>query len=174
MGASDSRGAPAGGHRSPVETDGSILVPTRLYDAYILDLDGTLYLGDELLPGARRMIDVLRARGKVVRFVSNNPTKDLAMYAEKLARLGLLVSDEEIVTTIVTMTRWLRANHPNAVVFPIGEAPLIRALTNAGEATALIGPALAIRFPRSRSPDRAATSTAASVSPRRSAIPRSS
>lgn len=132
MGASDSRGAPAGGHRSPVDTDGSILVPTQLYEAYIFDLDGTLYLGDELLPGARRVIDVLRARGKVVRFVSNNPTKDLAMYAEKLARLGLLVSDEEIVTTIVTMTRWLRANHPNAVVFPIGEAPLIRALSNAG------------------------------------------
>ncbi|MFL5653058.1 MAG: HAD-IIA family hydrolase [Ktedonobacteraceae bacterium] len=115
-----------------METDGSILVPTRLYDAYIFDLDGTLYLGEELLPGARRMINVLRARGKVVRFVSNNPTKDLAMYAEKLARLGLLVSDEEIVTTIVTMTRWLLANHPNAVVFPIGEAPLIRALTNVG------------------------------------------
>jgi HAD superfamily hydrolase (TIGR01450 family) len=115
-----------------VETDGSILVPTRLYDAYIFDLDGTLYLGDELLPGARRVIDELRARGKVVRFVSNNPTKDLTMYAEKLARLGLLVSDEEIVTTIVTMTRWLLANQPDAVVFPIGEAPLIRALTNAG------------------------------------------
>ena len=132
MGASDSRGAPEGGHRSSLEADGSILVPTRLYDAYIFDLDGTLYLGDELLPGARRVIDVLRARDKVVRFVSNNPTKDLAMYAEKLARLGLLASDEEIVTTLVTMTRWLRATHPNAVVFPIGEAPLIRALTNAG------------------------------------------
>ncbi len=132
MGASDSHGAPMDRHQSSVETDGSILVPTRLYDAYIFDLDGTLYLGDELLPGARRVIDELRARGKVVRFVSNNPTKDLRMYAEKLARLGLLVSDEEIVTTIVTMTRWLLANQPDAVVFPIGEAPLIRALTNAG------------------------------------------
>ncbi len=109
-----------------------VIVPTRLYDTYIFDLDGTLYLGDEILPGAKRMIDELRARGKVVRFVSNNPTKDLAMYAKKLDKLGLLASDEEIVTTIVTMIRWLRANHPNAVVFPIGEAPLIRALANAG------------------------------------------
>ena len=109
-----------------------VTVPTHLYDVYIFDLDGTLYLGDELLPGAKRMIDELRARGKVVRFVSNNPTKDQANYAEKLTKLGLLASDEEIVTTIVTMTRWLRATHPNAVVFPIGEAPLIRALTNAG------------------------------------------
>src|SRR5919109_3276047 len=108
MGASDSSGAPMDGHPAWLGTDGRIVtVPTRLYDAYIFDLDGTLYLGDELLPGAKRMIDELRARGKVVRFVSNNPTKDPAMYAEKLARLGLPTPVEEIVNTVVTMTRWL-------------------------------------------------------------------
>lgn len=109
-----------------------VTVPTRLYDAYIFDLDGTIYLGDELLPGARRLINELRGRGKAVRFVSNNPTKDPMMYAEKLARLGLPTSIEEIVNTVITMTRWLLANHPNAVVFPISEAPLIRALADVG------------------------------------------
>jgi len=110
----------------------SAAFPSRLYDAYIFDLDGTIYLGDELLPGARRLINELRARGQAVRFVSNNPTKDPVMYAEKLAQLGLPTPVEEIVNTVVTMTRWLLTNHPDAVVFPIGEAPLIRALGNAG------------------------------------------
>ena len=110
----------------------NITIPNRLYDAYIFDMDGTIYLGDELLPGAKRLITELRARGKTVRFVSNNPTKDLAMYAEKLVRLGLPTPIEEIVNTVVTMTRWLLANHPDAVVFPISETPLIRSLDAAG------------------------------------------
>jgi HAD superfamily hydrolase (TIGR01450 family) len=54
------------------------------------------------------------------------------MYAEKLNRLGLPIPVEEIVNTVVTMTRWLLTNYPDAVVFPIAEAPLIRALVNAG------------------------------------------
>ncbi len=110
----------------------NVIIPNRLYDAYIFDMDGTIYLGDELLPGAKRLIDELRARGKAVRFVSNNPTKDPVMYAEKLARLGLPTPVEEIVNTVITMTRWLLANHPDAVVFPISETPLIRALDAAG------------------------------------------
>ena len=40
--------------------------PSQWYDAYVFDLDGTIYLGDELLPGARRLIERLRAEGKAV------------------------------------------------------------------------------------------------------------
>jgi 4-nitrophenyl phosphatase len=107
-------------------------VPEQLYDAYVFDLDGTIYLGDELLPGARRLLTELRAHGKPVRFVSNNPTKDPEQYLEKLTRLGLSASIDEIVNTVVTMTHWLSTNYPEAVIFPIGEEPLIRALQNAG------------------------------------------
>jgi 4-nitrophenyl phosphatase len=108
------------------------VLPTRLYDAYILDLDGTIYLGDDLLPGARRLVAELRARRKPVRFLSNNPTRDPDMYAAKLLKLGIQTRADDIVNTVVTMTRWLLANHPHAVVFPIAEQPLIRALELAG------------------------------------------
>ena len=60
--------------------------PDRLYAAYVFDLDGTIYLGDELLPGARALIEALRDRDIPVRFVSNNPTRDPEQYAEKLER----------------------------------------------------------------------------------------
>ena len=109
-----------------------VVVPTRLYEAYIFDLDGTIYLGHELLPGAKRLIEELRARNKPVRFLSNNPTRDLDMYVSKLKKLGIPARVDDIVNTVVTMTRWLLANHPDAVVFPIAEQPLIRALDEAG------------------------------------------
>jgi ribonucleotide monophosphatase NagD (HAD superfamily) len=50
----------------------------------------------------------------------------------KLTKLGIPARVEDIVNTVVTMTRWLLANHPDAVVFPIAEQPLIRALDEAG------------------------------------------
>ncbi len=120
-------------HEAKSLQDGLLRVPEELYEGYVFDLDGTIYLGDELLPGAKRLILALRDRlGKKVAFLSNNPTRDPEMYAEKLARLGLPTPPEEILNTIVTMKRWLLANHPDATVFPIGEEPLKRALDEAG------------------------------------------
>jgi HAD superfamily hydrolase (TIGR01450 family) len=106
--------------------------PDRLYEVYVFDLDGTIYLGDELLPGAKRLILKLRELGKRVIFLSNNPTKDPRMYAEKLGKLGLKTPASEIVNTVVTMTRWLLRDHPDATVFPISEEPLKNSLSEAG------------------------------------------
>jgi HAD superfamily hydrolase (TIGR01450 family) len=106
--------------------------PDRLYEGYVFDLDGTIYLGDELLPGVKRLIPKLRELGKRVIFVSNNPTKDPRMYAEKLGKLGLKTPAAEIVNTVVTMTEWLLQNHPEATVFPISEEPLKNSLSEAG------------------------------------------
>jgi HAD superfamily hydrolase (TIGR01450 family) len=106
--------------------------PDRLYEGYVFDLDGTIYLGDELLPGVKRLIPKLRELGKRVVFLSNNPTKDPKMYAEKLGALGLKTSASEIVNTVHTMTEWLVTNHPEATVFPISEEPLKNALSEAG------------------------------------------
>jgi HAD superfamily hydrolase (TIGR01450 family) len=117
---------------SPAGSADVLHYPDRLYEGYVFDLDGTIYLGDELLPGAKRMIEKLRELGKKVVFLSNNPTKDPGMYAEKLTKLGLPTPEDEIVNTVVTMTRWLLRNAPDATVFPIAEEPLIRSLRDAG------------------------------------------
>ena len=106
--------------------------PTRLYDGYLFDLDGTVYLGDALLPGAHELVTRLRELGRETLFLSNNPTKDPAMYAEKLERLGLPTPVTHIVNTVVTMTAWLVEHAPGARVFVIGEEPLRRSLQQAG------------------------------------------
>jgi HAD superfamily hydrolase (TIGR01450 family) len=106
--------------------------PPPLYEGYLLDLDGTVYLGDELLPGAYELITTVRRLGRQTLFLSNNPTRDPTMYAKKLARLGLPTPESHIVNPVVTMTAWLKREHPDARVFVIGEKPLRRAIARAG------------------------------------------
>jgi HAD superfamily hydrolase (TIGR01450 family) len=118
--------------RSKAWSSGAPAMPDKLFGGYVFDLDGTIYLGDELLPGAERLVLKLRELGRRVVFLSNNPTKDPKMYAEKLGKLGLETPESEIVNTVVTMTEWLLQNHPDATVFPIGEEPLKRSLEEAG------------------------------------------
>jgi HAD superfamily hydrolase (TIGR01450 family) len=118
--------------RSEARSSGGPEPPDRLYEGYVFDLDGTIYLGDELLPGAKRLVLKLRELGKRVVFLSNNPTKDPKMYAEKLGTLGLETLASEIVNTVVTMTGWLLRNYPEATVFPISEEPLKNSLSEAG------------------------------------------
>src|ERR671933_1318372 len=112
--------------------DGLPGAPDHLYEGYIFDLDGTIYLGDALLPGARRLVAAFRQLGKRVLFLSNNPTSDLGMYAAKLTRLGIGAEPAEVINTVRTMAQWLLRHHPHATVFAIGEAPLKRALAAAG------------------------------------------
>ncbi len=110
----------------------STAAPSRVYDGYLFDLDGTIYLGEELLPGARELVTRVRELGRQALFLSNNPTKDPAMYAEKLGRLGVPTPVTHIVNTVVTMTDWLLRHAPGARVFVIGEEPLRCSLERAG------------------------------------------
>lgn len=102
------------------------------FDAYVFDLDGTIYLGDGLLPGAVEVLGELRRREIPVRFLSNNPTKSPSQYVRKLADFGLQIAPEEVSNTVVAMVRWLQGTQPGAVVYPIAEQPLIEALGEAG------------------------------------------
>ena len=111
---------------------GAVDVVTRLYDGYLFDLDGTVYLGDALLPGAHRLITTLRALGRQTLFLSNNPTKDPEMYADKLTRLGLPTDPGHVVNPLVTLAAWLRREAPGSRVFVLGSEPLRRAVVAAG------------------------------------------
>ena len=61
-------------------------VPERLFDGYVFDLDGTVYLGDEPLPGARETLDELKLLSSVV-YLTNKPLEMSADYAAKHSRL---------------------------------------------------------------------------------------
>jgi NagD protein len=110
----------------------SIGPPDRLYDGYIFDLDGTIYLGDALLPTVADTITRLRSLGKKTIFLSNNPTNTADAYAAKLTRLGLPTPPEDVINSSRVMVEFLTGRLPGARLFVVGEAPLCRELAAAG------------------------------------------
>lgn len=106
--------------------------PTQLYDAYIFDLDGTVYLGDKLLPTAGETISRLRQLGKRTVFLSNNPTHTREAYAAKLTRLGLPTPTSDVVNSSYVMVDFLQQTMPEARLFVVGEASLREELSAAG------------------------------------------
>jgi HAD superfamily hydrolase (TIGR01450 family) len=106
----------------------------RRFDAYIFDLDGTIYIDDELIPGADETIARLRADGARVAFVTNHPLHPATEYAERLTRLGIPADPAEIVTSVDALIRYLDHAHRGCTVLPIAEAEVRRRLTAAGYA----------------------------------------
>jgi phosphoglycolate/pyridoxal phosphate phosphatase family enzyme len=104
----------------------------KLYDGYIFDLDGTVYLGEALLPGAGETIAELRSQGRRTVFLSNNPTHTRQAYARKLTRLGLPTPEVDIINSSVVMVDFLQREMPGANLFIIGEQPLENELREAG------------------------------------------
>jgi NagD protein len=101
------------------------------FSAYIFDLDGTVYLGEALLPTAQETILQLRALGKRTVFLSNNPTHSRHDYAQKLTRLGLPTSPKDIINSSMVMADFLKRDYAYAKHYVIGEPPLITELLNA-------------------------------------------
>jgi HAD superfamily hydrolase (TIGR01450 family) len=105
------------------------------YDAYIFDLDGTVYLGNALLPNAGAAIRAIRERGRRTVFLSNNPTHTAAEYSAKLTRLGLPTPVDDVVNSSIVMADFLvRLRETEGInrVFVVGEQPLREVLAGAG------------------------------------------
>ncbi|HIE48179.1 TPA: HAD-IIA family hydrolase [Candidatus Bipolaricaulota bacterium] len=103
-----------------------------LITGYLLDLDGTVWRGEQLIPGAREAIGELRRRGRRIVFLSNKPLYSRRDYADKLTRLGIPTSEDEVINSSFVLARLLARAAPGAKVFAIGEPPLLEELERAG------------------------------------------
>ena len=99
---------------------------------YLLDLDGTVYLGDHLIPGAAETLAALRSRGRRIVFLTNKPLYSRADYARKLSDLGIETSEDEVINSSFVLARHLAQSAPGARVYAIGEPPLLAELEGAG------------------------------------------
>jgi NagD protein len=102
-----------------------VVVPKLPYRGWLFDLDGTIYLGERLIPGADTAIAALRAAGRRVAFLSNKPLQTRAEYAAKLTRLGVPASPDDVINSSLVLARYLRDRDPGAPVFVIGEPPML-------------------------------------------------
>src|ERR1022692_4699749 len=106
--------------------------PQQIFAGYVLDLDGTVYLGDELLPGAADTLARIRRAGSRVIFLTNNPLRSAASYAERLHDLGAPADESEIVTPLSVLTSYLNDKHPGAVLLTVAEPLVDQTLLAAG------------------------------------------
>ena len=106
--------------------------PLLDFDGYLFDLDGTVYRGPTLIPGASEVIAELRTRGRAVGFLSNKAIQTRENYAAKLTRLGIPTQPEQVINSSLVMARWLSAEAPAAGVLVLGEPPLLDDLRRAG------------------------------------------
>jgi HAD superfamily hydrolase (TIGR01450 family) len=106
-----------------------IRLPQR---GWLFDLDGTVYRGEALVPGARETILALREAGRRVAFLSNKPLQTRADYATKLTRLGIPTGTDEVISASLVLARHLQQLDPGAPVFVIGEPPLLAELVAHG------------------------------------------
>lgn len=105
--------------------------PDRIFGGYVFDLDGTVYLGDELLPGAEETLAALKEQASVV-YLTNKPLETPADYAAKLTRLGVRTPPEEVISSTDALLRYLGRHAPEARLFVVGEPTLISLLRSAG------------------------------------------
>lgn len=91
---------------------------------FLLDMDGTFYLGEHLIEGALKFIDVLSQQGREYLFLTNNSSKDSQQYAEKITRLGLPVSRDKILTSGEATAMHIQSQKPGARVYIVGTSAL--------------------------------------------------
>lgn len=97
----------------------------ELYDGFLVDLDGVVWVGPDPVPGSPEALAALLAAGKEIVFVTNNPGKPPERYSERLAEMGVEVAPERIVTAGMVAARLAgEAAGPGGGAFVIGAAPL--------------------------------------------------
>lgn len=99
---------------------------------FLFDMDGTINLGNELIPGMEGFFDKLKAAGRDYYLLTNNSSKSHEPYVEKMTRLGVPVTRKEVLISSDAMTNWLAKVKPQAKLFVLGTPQLKEILKEAG------------------------------------------
>lgn len=118
-------------HRNVVKL-GSMPQHPLDYAAYFIDLDGTVYLGKQLLPSVGETLHHLRAIGKRLLFLTNDASQRRERIATKLLDMGVSAAANEILNPSYIAICYLRQHYPDAPLFVIGEGDLHQELMEAG------------------------------------------
>lgn len=98
-----------------------------------LDMDGTIYMGDSLFPYTIPFLERLKRMNISYSFLTNNPSKSLDDYLQKLAKMGIQATEEEMYTTTVATIDYIKAHYPAARrLFLLGTPSMISQFEKAG------------------------------------------
>jgi NagD protein len=99
---------------------------------FICDMDGVLYHGNKLLPGAREFVEWLKRTDKHFLFLTNSSARSPIELAQKLSRLGIEVDASNFYTSALATASFLASQMPHGTAYVIGEPGVTNALYNAG------------------------------------------
>lgn len=101
---------------------------------FLIDMDGVIYRGTEMIPGAQEFVHELLSNDIPFRFLTNNSQRTRRDMAIKLRRMGFGIQEEHIFTCAMATARFLARQKPNGTAYVIGEGGLLQALHNNGYA----------------------------------------
>lgn len=99
---------------------------------FALDMDGTVYLGEQWIEGAREFLHAVEENGQKYVFLTNNSSKNPQTYIDKLERMGLSIDESQIVTSGQATIAYLKRNFPGRRVFLLGNELLREEFTKEG------------------------------------------
>ncbi len=89
---------------------------------FLFDMDGTLYLGYDLFPFTKPLLDEIRAQGKTYLFMTNNSSRSVDDYVKKMERLGIPAVYDDFITSSQATAAYLNENHPGLNFYVCGTA----------------------------------------------------
>ena len=99
---------------------------------FLFDMDGTLYIGGKLFGFTKELLAKVKAMGATYYFVTNNSSKSVDAYIEKLAGFGIEATEEDFVTSSQATAWYLKQNHPGSNLYVCGTESLKQELRKGG------------------------------------------
>ena len=99
---------------------------------FLFDMDGTLYLGDRLFPFTEELLCKIKSSGKRYLFMTNNSSKSVSAYIEKLAKLGIKATENDFITSSQATAYYLKKHYSNARLYVCGTKSLKDELVSQG------------------------------------------
>jgi len=90
------------------------------YNLFLFDMDGTLYLGNQLYDFTKELLDTIRKKGKRYLFMTNNSSKSVLDYVKKLGKLGIAATEEDFITSSQATAYYLKLHHEGQKLYVCG------------------------------------------------------
>ncbi len=93
-------------------------------DLFLFDMDGTLYLGNNLFEFTPKLLETIKKKGKKYLFLTNNSSKSVKDYVKKLAELGIDSTEDDFLTSSMATAYYLKKHHKGATLYVCGTESL--------------------------------------------------
>ena len=107
-------------------------MPLKQKRLFLLDMDGTVYLGNQLFPGTKPFLDAIKSNGANYVFLTNNSSRSTRDYVAKLNKLGIPTERHEVFTSVEASAVYLKEKHPGKKVYASGTRAMVEELVELG------------------------------------------